>query len=248
MERHLRRGNDRQPPVGIQLGAGAEGLHHRLLVRQCAVILLDDDVARGKLRFDIAAFVPALRDQIASVVRAAGNERTPIFLRMNADGIVLRRLCIQNRGQNLIFYANKPNRRFRLFACRRRDNRHRIAHAAQMAVENQPVIRAELRIRLPRLRKTNIRHIVIRQRTGDARRFQRTRNVDFLNHRVGMRTAQDDDLQAVFRRNILRIDGLARKQRGGVLLADALSDRPHTRTSPLTTRFKKRRIARFWLI
>ena len=117
-----------------------------------------------------------------------------------------------------------------------------------MAVENQPVIRAELRIRLPRLRKTNIRHIVIRQRTGDARRFQRTRNVDLLNHRVGMRTAQDDDLQTVFRRNILRIDGLARKQRGGVLLADALSDRPHTRTSPLTTRFKKRRIARFWLI
>ena len=124
---------------------------------------------------------------------------------MNADGIVLRRLRIENRGQNLIFYADKPNRCFRLFACRRRDNRHRITHAAQMTIENQPVIRAELRIRLPCLRKTNIRHVVIRQRTGDARRFQRTRNVDLLNHRVGMRTAQNDDLQkAVFRRDILR--------------------------------------------
>ena len=240
MERDLCGGDDLEPPVCVAAREGAERLHHALLVRLRLVDLVDDHVAGGQLRLHVTVGVLARRAEVSAVVRAAvGHERVPVLLRVDEHRVVQRLLRVEHGGQHLIAHADEPHRRQRLLLRLRRDDGDRIAHAAQVPVEDQPIIRAELRVGLPGEREARLRHIPVRQHAGDARHALCAAHVDLLDHRIGVRAAQQLDDEAVLRRDVRHIDGLAGGQRHGVLLADAHADSLHARTPFSESRYRR---------
>ena len=242
MERHLRGGNDLQSAVGVDARKRAERLHHALLVGARGILPVDHDIARRQLRLDVAVRIFARGDQIAAVVRAArGHQRPPALLRVDQRLVVHRLPGVKDRRQNLILHLDEPDGCQRLLFRLRRHDGDRVAHAAQMAVEDQAVVRAELRIRLARLGKARARHIPVGEHAGHARQLLRARYIDLLNHRVRVRAVHELDAQAVPGRNVRHIHRLAGQQRGRILLGHRRADAAdhaaaslfaHARTSP----------------
>ena len=148
----------------------------------------------------IAVFLAAAGTQIASVIRAYRAETLPVILRMNQNLTVLCLPEVENRFQHLIFHLNQAESAVHRLLCLSRHDRSRIACKTQPLIQNQPVIGAGLRIRLPRHGKTLIRHILISQYTGDPVHLGGSLHIDFPNQRMSVRTPKHLDNQAVLRR------------------------------------------------
>ena len=179
VEGNLRRSDDLEPAVIVHLRERAKCLHHALLIGARRIDAVDDDVAFCKLRLDIPVRLHAVGDEISAVVRAAvRHECAPVRLGMQNGLVVHRLLRVKHGGQDLIGHADEPHGRQSLPLRLRRDDRNRIADTAQMPVENQPVVGAELRIGLPRQRKAPVRHILPGQHAGDTRQRPGAADVD----------------------------------------------------------------------
>lgn len=81
----LRGAYDIQSAVGIHVAAGAEGLHHGLLIRLRVVDMVDDDIAVGENRLHIAVGSCLAGTAVRLVIRTDEVERFPIVFRVNQN-------------------------------------------------------------------------------------------------------------------------------------------------------------------
>ena len=140
MEHDLGRGNNMQPPVAVQLGIGAEGLHHRLVEGPGVVGTVQHDIAAGQHGFHIAVAVDFAGDKVAAVVAAHRAGRVPVLLGVDQNGVVLGGAEIEHRLEHFVFDLDKAHRLERGFLGLGGDDGHRVARKPHMAVQNQPVI------------------------------------------------------------------------------------------------------------
>src|SRR5699024_623484 len=83
VEHDLRGGNDMEPPVAVQLGVGAEGLHHGLVEGLGVVGAVQHDVAAGQDGVHVAVPAGAAGDQVAAVVAPHRAGGVPVLLRVD---------------------------------------------------------------------------------------------------------------------------------------------------------------------
>ena len=107
MEHDLRGRNDVQAAVVVDLGIGAEGLHHGLLAGLGVVDVVDDLVAACQHRVHVAVAAGVACAQVAPVVRPDRAERAPVVLRVHEDLVVLGRVDVEHRLEHLIFHFDK---------------------------------------------------------------------------------------------------------------------------------------------
>ena len=107
MEHDLRGRNDVQAAIVVDLGIGAEGLHHRLLAGLGVVNVIDDLVAVRQHRVHVAVAAGVACAQVALVVRPDRTERAPVILRVHQNPVVLGRVDIEHRLEHLIFHLDK---------------------------------------------------------------------------------------------------------------------------------------------
>ena len=229
VEDDLRRGDDEQSAISVDGAERGERLHHRLLARLGVIDAVDDDVGGGEHRLDVPARAFVVRAEVALVVRADGTERFPVFLGVDEDGIVLRRAEIQYGGEDVVFDLDELHRLedggFRP-AC---DDGDDVADEADMPVEDEPVVRAGLGVRLPRAGEAVAALVDVfvgkdRLHTVDE---QGAAQIDVLDLRVGVRRAQQFYDETILGRDVVGVDGLTRDKLHGVFFADGLIDLLH---------------------
>ena len=213
-----------QTPVAVQLGIRAEGLHHGLVEGLRVVGALQDDVAVGEHRLDVAVGVGGRAHEVSLVVSAQVAQHMPVVLGVHEGGIVLGGAEVQHGIEHVVGHLDaRKGCLGRLLALGRHDS-HYIAHVAHMTIDDQAVVGACLRIGLPRVAEALPRHVfpgVDVNHAGDLFRFRR---VDVLHDGVGMRAPQKLHHERVGR-NVLGEHRLAQKKLQRVLLADGFADR-----------------------
>ena len=222
MEHDLRGRNDVQAAVVVDLGIGAEGLHHGLLAGLGVVDVVDDLVAACQHRVHVAVAAGVARAQVAPVVRPDRTERAPVVLRVHQNLVVLGCMDVEHRLEHLIFHFDELQRLVDRFFAPSRDDRDRVAHKAHAPVKDQPVIGRGLGEGLPGHGEPLLRHVFISEHTFDARHLHRDVGVDLLNERMGVRRAQHLDHQTVVRGHVVHIGRPAEQELHGVLFAHRL--------------------------
>ena len=213
-----------QAPVAIQLGVRAEGLHHGLVEGLRVIGALQNDIAVGKHRLDVAVGVSGRAHEVAFVVSAQVAEHMPVVLGMHERGIVLGGAKIQHGIEHVVGHLDaRKSCLGGLLALGRHDSHH-IAHIAHMTIDNQAVVGACLRIGLPRVAEALPRHVFPGEHVNHAGNLLRLRRVDVLHDGVGMRAPQKLHHECVGR-NVLGEHRLAQKKLQRVLLANGLADR-----------------------
>ena len=140
---------------------------------------------------------------------------------------------IQNRLQDFVLYLDQAKcfiDTFFIFSCY---NRHNIALKTDMAVDQETVIRARLRVCLPRLcvALCILRHILPGINCLDARNFHCDRGVDRFYHRIRIRGTQKFDDQAVLRRQIIHVNRLSGYQLHRIFFSYRSIDYSHSAAS-----------------
>ena len=213
-----------QAPVAVQLSIRAEGLHHGLVEGLRVIGALQDDVAVGEHRLDVAVGVSGRAHKVAFVVSAQVAEHMPVVLGMHERGIVLGGAEVQHGIEHVVGHLDaRKGCLGRLLALGRHDSHH-IAHIAHMTIDDQAVVGACLRIGLPRVAEALPRHVFPGVDVNHAGNLLRFRRVDIFHDGVGMRASQELHHKRVGR-DVLGEHGLAQKELQRVLLADGLADR-----------------------
>ena len=224
VENDLRGRDHMQAPVAIQLGVRAEGLHHGLVEGLRVIGALQNDIAVGKHRLDVAVGVSGRAHEVAFVVSAQVAEHMPVVLGMHERGIVLGGAEVQHGIKHIVGHLDaRKGCLGRLLALGRHDSHH-IAHIAHMTIDNQAVVGACLRVGLSRVAEALPRHVFPGEHINHAGNLLRLRRVDILHDGVGMRAPQKLHHERVGR-NVLGERRLAQKELQRVLLADGLADR-----------------------
>ena len=190
VEHDLRGRDHMQAPVAVQLGIRAEGLHHGLVEGLRVVGALQNDVAVGEHRLDVAVGVSGRTHEVAPVVSAQVAQHMPVVLGVHEGGIVLSGAEIQHRIEHLVGHLNTRKGCLGSLLVFRGDNRHHVAHVAHVAVDDQAVVGACLRVGLSRVAEALTRHVfpgVDVNHAGDLFRFRR---VDVFHDGVGMGASQ----------------------------------------------------------
>ena len=224
VEHDLRGRDHMQAPVTVELGVRTEGLHHGLVEGLRVVSALQNDVAVGKHRLDVAVGVSGRAHEVSLVVSAQVAQHMPVVLGVHEGGIVLSSAEIQHGIEHLVGHLNARKGRLGSLLVFRGDNRHHVAHVAHMAIDDQAVVGACLRIGLSRVAEALPRHVFPGEHTHHAGNLLRLRRVDVLHDGVGMRTPQKLHHERVGR-DVLGEHRLAQKELQRVLLADGLADR-----------------------
>ena len=224
VEHDLRGRDHMQAPVAVQLSIRAEGLHHGLVEGLRVIGALQDDVAVGEHRLDVAVGVSGRAHKVAFVVSAQVAEHMPVVLGMHERGIVLGGAEVQHGIEHVVGHLDARKGRLGSLLVFRGDNRHHVAHIAHVAVDNQAVVGACLRIGLSRVAEALPRHIFPGVDVHHTGNLLRLRRVDVLHDGVGMGASQELHHKRVGR-NVLGEHGLAQKELQRVLLADGLADR-----------------------
>ena len=180
-----------QAPIAIHLGIRAKCLHHGLVEGLRVVGALQDDVAVGKHRLDVAVGVSGRAHEVAPVVSAQVAQHMPVVLGVHEGGIVLSSAKIQHGIEHVVGHLNARKGCFcRLLALGRHDSHH-VAHIAHVAIDDQAVVGACLRIGLPRVAKALPRHVFPGEHTHHAGDLFRLRRVDIFHDGVGMGAPQE---------------------------------------------------------
>ena len=220
MEDDLGGGHHMEPPEGVQLRVGAEGLHHGLLAGLGVVHMVDDPVAVRKDRLHVTPGLAACGAEVSPVVGAHGKGRHPVVLGVHQDLAVLGGAEVQHRLQHLVFDLNKLQCSVHAGFVRAGHDSHRVSHIADPPVQDQPVIGRGLRVGLARISETVVGHILVCKNALDARHLHGHIGANIFNEGMGVGAAQQLHHQAVPGRHILHVGGLAQQQLHGVLLAD----------------------------
>ena len=117
-----------------------------------------------------------------------GASDSPVFLRVDKDGVIQRRVVVQHGGQDLIPDFDELHRLIDAFFILAGQNCDNVPRKADMAVDDKPVIGARLGVGLARLgvAAALLVHILPCVDRLDARHQQGTARVDFLHDSVGM--------------------------------------------------------------
>ena len=139
---------------------------------------------------------------------------------MDQDGIVLGLVHIQHRRQLLVFHLDQAHGVIHLGFGLSRNDGHRVAHKAQVAVQDQAVVGAGLRKCLPCQGETLLGHVLVGQNALDSRQLLGHGAVDLRDHGVGVGASEHLHHQAVPGSNVRGVNRLAGHQGHGVLLDD----------------------------
>ena len=213
-----------QAPIAVHLGVRAEGLHHGLVEGLRVVGALQNDIAVGEHRLNVAVGVSGRAHEVALVVSAQVAEHMPVVLGVHEGGIVLGSAKIQHGIEHVVGHLDARKGRLGSLLVFRSDDRHHVAHVAHMAVDDQAVVGACLRVGLPRVAEALPRHVFPGVHVNHASDLLRLRRVDVLHDGVGMRAPQKLHHKRVGR-DVLGEHRLAQKKLQRVLLADGLADR-----------------------
>ena len=157
--------------------------------------------------------------QISLIVRPNRNKTLPVVLRVYQDLIVLRRVEIQNRLENFILDLNELQRLVHALLIPSCHDGDHIAHIPDMAVHDQAVIWAHLRVGLARLGVTSsvLRNIFPSVDCLDAVHLHRRNFVDRSHDCIRVGGAEKLHDQAVLRRDVIHVDRLSCHKLHGVL-------------------------------
>ena len=212
-----------QPSVPVQVGVGAEGLHHGLVHRPGVVGVVQDDVASRQHGLHVPVLLLAAGHQVAVIVPAHLTGREPVLLRVDQGGVVLGGAEIQHRLQHLVLHLDELHGLLGgLFGLGGNDG-HRVPHEPQMPVQDQPVIGGGLRVGLARNGKAGGGHVlpgIDIHHPGD---LFGNGGVDGLHKGVGVGAAQQLDHQGAFGGDVVGVHRLAQQKLQGVLLAHRLA-------------------------
>ena len=233
VEDDLCRAQDVQPAIEVDAAIGAEGLHHGLLAGFGMVDMVDDHIAVGQHGVDVAAAALVVGAEVALVIAPHRAEALPVVFRMDEDGVILGGVVVQHRFQHLIldlYHFQRLIDAFIVFACH---DGHHIAHKVDVAVDEKAVIGAGLGVSLARLGVAAgiLRHVLPGKDGLNARHLLRHSGVDALHDGVGVGRAQELHDEAVGGDEVVHIDGLARHQLHGILLAEGFVDCVHSAAS-----------------
>ena len=248
MEHDLGRAEHIQPPVSINGAIGAEGLHHSLLAGLGVVHMVDDHITSGQHSVNIAAAARIVGAEVALVVGTHGGKAFPVVLRVHKDGVILCGVEIQNSFQHLVVYFDKLERLiYALFIFTGYDSHH-ISHKADVAVDQQTVVGAGLRVGLAGLCVAAgiLRHILPSEDGFDAGHLFGNSGVDAADDGVCMGRAQQLDDQAVLRDDIIHINRLAGDQLHRVFFAERFVDGFHCAPSFCFFHARKFMMPRSW--
>ena len=219
MEHDLGGGHHMQPPVGVQLGVGAEGLHHGLVAGLGVIGVLHHHIAVRQHLLHVAVGIRAGGAEVAAVVRPHGAEGLPALLRVHQHRAVQRFVNVQHRGQHLILHLDAlqglPGGLLGLGG----HDGYRVAHKADVFIQNEPVIGGGLGPSLARHGEALLGHVLPGVNGHHPRRAQGGGGVDGLDEGVSVGAAQHLDHKAVRRGHVLGVDGLAQQEGHGVLFA-----------------------------
>ena len=248
MEHDLGRAEHIQPPISINGTIGAEGLHHGLLAGLGVVHMVDDHIAPGQHIVDITIAAFIMSAEVALIVGTHGGKALPVVLRVHKDGVILCGVEIQNSFQHLVVYFDKLERLiYALFIFTGYDSHH-ISHKADVAVDQQTVVGAGLRVGLAGLCVAAgiLRHILPSEDGFDAGHLFGNSGVDAADDGVCMGRAQQLDDQAVLRDDIIHINRLAGDQLHRVFFAERFVDGFHCAPSFCFFHARKFMMPRSW--
>ena len=233
VEDDLCRAQDVQPAIEVDAAIGAEGLHHGLLAGFGMVDMVDDHIAVGQHGVDVAAAALVVGAEVALVIAPHRAEALPVVFRMDEDGVILGGVVVEHRFQHLIldlYHFQRLIDAFIVFACY---DGHHVAHKADVAVDEKAVIGAGLGVSLTGLSVAAgiLRHVLPGEDGLNARHLLRHSGVDALHDGVGVGRAQELHDEAVGGDEVVHIDGLARHQLHGILLAEGFVDCVHSAAS-----------------
>ena len=206
-----------EPPVGVHLGIGAEGLHHGLVAGGGVVDVVNDVVTVGQNTVHVSVRAHLTGAQVALVVRANRAQRAPVVLGVHQNGAVQGLVGVQYRLQHLVLHLDELQRLVRGGLILGGHDGHGIAHKTNPLIQDQTVIGRGLRVGLPRHGKALLGHILVGIYGNHAGHLLGHVGVDLLNEGVGVGAAQHLHHQAVLGGHVIHIGGLAQQQGHGVL-------------------------------
>ena len=248
VEHDLGRAEHIQPPVSINGAIGAEGLHHSLLAGLCVVHMVNDHIAPGQHSVDITIAAFIMGAEVALVVGAHGSKAFPVILRVHKDRIILCGVEIQHGFQHLIIHFNELECLVHALFILTGYDGHHVSHKADVAIDQQTVVGAGLRVGLAGLRITAsiLRHILPGKDSLDAGHFFGNGGVDGADDGICMGRAQQLDDQAVLRNDVIHIDRLAGDQLHRVFFAERFVDGFHCTPSFCFFHARKLIMPRSW--
>ena len=211
-----------QPAVSIHITGGAKGFHHSLLVWQRVVSAFHHLIAFLQNRFHIPLPVCFAGTEIPFIICSHRKQGCPVLLRMDQCLIILSLMEIQNRRQHRIIYFNHLQGPVHTGLIPARHNGHRVSHIAHMAVQNQPVIGAGFRIRLPGHGKPLIWHILPGIDSLDTGYLLRIFRFYLFDLCIGMGASKHLHHQIISSGHIIQEHRFSCHQRHGVLFPDRL--------------------------
>ena len=224
VEGHLGGGYHVEPPVMVQIGIGAEGLHHGLGVGLGIIGLIHHHVAGSHGGIHVAVGVAAAGHQVALRVAADVEVVEVVILRMNHNWVVQSGLKVQHRLQNVILHLDHAHSLGHAVLVPTGHNGHRVAHIADGALQDVAVIGGGLRVGLARQGIADLGHVLPGQDAGDAGHPAGGVLADGLDTGVGVGAAEHLDHQAVTGHHVLGVHALAAGEGGAVQLGDGLID------------------------
>ena len=211
-----------EPPVGVHLGVGAEGLHHGLVAGGGVVDVVDDIVAVGQHLVHVPVRAHLAGAQVALVVGSHRAERAPVVLGVHQNRAVQGLMGIQHRLQHLVLHFDELQGLVGSRLVLSGHNGHGVPHKADPLIQNQPVVGRGLGVGLPRHGKALLGHILIGVHRHHPGHLLGHVGVDLLNQGVGVGASQHLHHQAVFGGHVVHIGGLAQQQGHGVLFPHRL--------------------------
>ena len=219
VEGHLRGGGHREAAVGVDLGEGAEGLHHGLRVGEGMVGALEDDVGRGEGGIEVAVLGQARGDDVAhAVVPDPGAVHVVVVLRVDDARVVDGLREIEHRLHELVVDPDQAQRAVGGVGVLGGDDGDLVAHVAHDLVQDQAVVGARLGVGLAGEGEAPPRHVAIGVDRDDPGHLEGARGVDGADLREGVRAVEDLDDEGVRRGEVVGEDRLALEQGRGVLL------------------------------
>ena len=248
MEHDLCRAEHVQASVGVNGAVGAEGLHHGLLAGFGVVHMVDDDIAGSQHGINVAGAALVMGAEVALVVGPHRTQADPVVLRVDKYRVILGGVVVQHGFQYLVLHLDELEGLVHAFLVLTGHDGHHVAHKAYMAVDEQTVARAGLRVGLACL---GVAGCILRDIFPGENRFNvghlfGNRSVDVLDNGVCVRRAQELDNEAVLRDHIVHIDGLAGDQLHGILFTERLVDGTHSAASFCFFHARKFMMPRSW--
>ena len=229
-----------QPPIGVHVGVGAEGLHHGLAVRFGMIGALQHHVAVGQHGLNVPVSRLLVGTQISPVICAHRTVGDPVILRVHQHRVILGRAEIQHGGEDLIgdfdVLQGPVHGLLRLTG----HHSHGIPVETHVAVQQQTVIGAGFGIGLAGHGKPLLGHIFVGENGLDAGHLHGYRGVDVLNHGICMGAVEHLHHQGVGITQVVGVHRLAGDQGHGILFAYGLVDIAHYDIPPFWASLKAR--------